>query len=238
MALQLLEGRGRAAGVAGTVAVHMLALGLFLLLPGPRKAANPPAADLVAVHVTPPRPSPPRAPPPPPTSPKAAADRGAPSRGATFAPPPLPPPHPLASPTPVQAALDPGSGTATGSGAAPGAAAGQGGEGTGTGAGAEGAGQGGRIITPPVRVAGAMTSADYRAAHLPRGATATVRVGFRIEIDGTVDGCSVIQPSGFAAVDEATCRLIEERFRFRPALDSSARPIAWTIRTDYTWAPR
>jgi protein TonB len=53
-----------------------------------------------------------------------------------------------------------------------------------------------------------------------------------------VDQCRVIGSSGFAVIDEATCRLIEQRFRFRPALDASGKPIAWTVRTDYTWAPR
>jgi hypothetical protein len=32
--------------------------------------------------------------------------------------------------------------------------------------------------------------------------------------------------------------LIEQRVRFRPATDGSGAPIDWSIRTDYTWAPR
>ena len=48
----------------------------------------------------------------------------------------------------------------------------------------------------------------------------------------------MIGSSGYAAFDEATCRLIEQRFRFRPARDESGRAVEWTIRTDYTWTPR
>jgi len=234
MALRLPNDRNRWAGIAGTVLVHVVVIGVLVLFApdyGPVPKAPRPA--LVAVDLKPP---PPPAPPPPDD-----VDEGAsapPSRGATAAPSPPPPPRPLASPTPAQVAVDPGAGQAAGLGNAPGSGAGQGGEGNGSGTGGSGSGRGSGRITPPVRIAGGFTPRDYRDAGLPRGTFATVEVSFRVRSDGEADQCRIVASSGIAAVDNATCRAIEQRFLYRPALDGAGRPIDWTVRTDYTWAPR
>ncbi|MBV8778801.1 MAG: TonB family protein, partial [Alphaproteobacteria bacterium] len=197
---------------------------------------HPPAmreasATLVSVAFMEPRP-----PPPPDDKPKGAS--GPRSRGITKAPSPTPPPLPLATPTAAQVAIDPGAQQAGGLGAAPGSGVGQGGSGEGNGAGGPGSGRGAGIVTPPVHIGGGFTGSDYRAARLPRGTLATVRVSFRVRSDGAADQCRVTQSSGFASVDDATCRAIEERFRFRPALDAGGHAFDWTIGTEYTWAPR
>jgi protein TonB len=93
-------------------------------------------------------------------------------------------------------------------------------------------------VTPPVRLSGALTNADYRAAGAPRGAAGTVRINFRVRRDGGVDRCTVTGSSGYGMFDEATCRLIQQRFRFRPATGVDGQPIDWGIRTEYTWSPR
>src|SRR5690606_23240948 len=131
----------------------------------------------------------------------------------------------------------PGSRSASGAGSAPGSGAGQGGEGSGRGAGAGGAGTGSGRITPPVRIAGELTNADYRRANPPRGAAGTVFVSYTVASDGTVRACSVLRSSGYEVFDRATCRLIRERYRFRPARDASGQAIEWQIRDDYTWTP-
>ena len=232
MAAELLHNRNRALGLIGAIALHALAIALLVLL-APRYAAAPKAAPgLVAVPL--------RAPPPPAPPPPDQRERGAaapPSRGASEAPSPPEPPRPLASPSPAEPALDAGSAQASGAGAAAGAGAGQGGEGVGRGAGAGGAGTGSGRIVPPVRTAGELTNEDYRRARPPEGAAGTVAVSFIVRRDGGVDRCTVVRSSGFAAFDETTCRLIERRFRFRPARDAVGRPIDWEIRTEYTWAP-
>ena len=232
MTAQPLHDRNRALGIAGTIAVHLLAVAVVVLF-SPRFTPSPAesGSGLVAVEL--------REPPPPP--PPDDIDEGAaapPSRGVTEAPSPPPPPAPLASPTPAEVALDPGSGQASGLGAAPGAGAGQGGEGTGSGAGGAGSGRGAGTVTPPQRIEGALTHADYRRARAPEGAAGTALVSFRVRTDGRADLCRVLRSSGFAQFDGETCRLIERRFRFRPARDAAGRPIEWEIRTDYTWTPR
>ena len=50
--------------------------------------------------------------------------------------------------------------------------------------------------------------------------------------------CTVLRTSGYEVFDNATCRLIEQRFRYTPARDASGRAVDWEVRTDYTWRPR
>jgi len=233
MAAEFLDRRSRMLGVAGTVAMHVLAIAALVLF-SPRFSSSPatPGPGLVAIELS----EPPPAPPPPDEAIAGAASP--PSRGRTEAPSPPPPAAPLATPKPAELAVDAGPALGAGAGAAAGSGAGQAGFGSGSGAGGEGSGSGAGLPTPPVRLDGALTNADYRRERPPEGAAGTVRVSFRVRIDGRVDRCNVVRSSGFAVFDQATCRLIEQRFRFRPASDANGRPIDWTVRTDYTWAPR
>lgn len=223
MAAELLHDRNRAFGMAGAIGVHALAIALLWLVRSP--AGLPPAIEpsLVAVPL--------REPPvPPPEVADEPDEPAAPpaSRGSDEAPSPPEPPIPLARPTPAEPSIDPGSGSGSGSGASVGPGSGQGGTGSG----------GGGAVTPPVRIAGELTDADYRRTRPPEGAAGTVVVSYRIRADGTVDRCTVLRSSNYAVLDEATCRLIERRFRFDPARNATGRAIDWEVRTDYTWRPR
>jgi protein TonB len=224
MAEKLLDPGQRTVGVAGALALHGLAVALLILLPPSLPSPAAPEARLVAVRLTEPPPPPP--PPPPAQAPQAPAP---PSRGAD-APPSVPlQPRPLQSPSPAEPSVDAGPGLASGAGT---------GAGSGAGLGGDGSGSGGGAATPPQRIAGELTNADYSRARPPSGAAGTVLVEFRVRTDGRADSCRVMRSSGFAVFDQATCRLIEQRFRFRPARDAAGRAIDWQIRTDYTWAPR
>ena len=232
MAAPLHHDRHRTFGIAGTIAVHAFIIAVLVLF-APSYTPLPAVLEpgLVAMELSEPPPSPP----------PDYVERGAaapPSRGADEVPSPPPPPAPLASPIPAEVARDPGPAQASGLGVAPGFGAGQGGEGSGSGAGSGGSGRGAGAMTPPVRIEGALTNADYRWARALDGAAGTVAVSFQVRTDGRADRCAAIRSSGFGAFDEATCRLIEQRFLFRPARDESGRPVEWTIRTEYTWTPR
>ncbi len=226
MATELLHDRNRAFGLAGAIGVHVLAIAGLLLVRNPGAPPEAPAPALVAVSLREPPPPPP--PPPPEKVAKPAAPAPA-SRGKRQAPSPPEPPIVLASPTPAAPSVDPGSGSGSGSGTGAGSGTGQGGSGTGDGGGA---------ATMPVRLAGALTNDDYRRTRPPPGAAGTVVVSYRIRTDGRVDRCTVLRSSSYAALDEATCRLIEQRFRYSPARDAAGRAIDWEVRTDYTWRPR
>jgi len=231
MALELLDNRNRAIGLVATLAINAA---LFVLLLSLSRDVAPPllgGPGLATFDIA----QPPPAPPPPEAKPAGAS--APPSRGATKAPSPPKPPRPLPKPTPAQPAVDVGSQSASGAGSAPGSGAGQGGQGNGTGAGGAGSGNGGGA-TPPVHIAGALTDSDYARSGLPRGAWGTVLISFRVRSDGSVDSCKTVRTSGYALIDSETCRLVEQRFRFRPARDSGGHPIDYALRTDFTWRPR
>lgn len=234
MALELPDNRDRAIGIVATLAFNGLLLALLLTLshgltPGVLRGPGLSTFDLS------PPPPPSKVPPAPDAKPGAAA--APPSRGASKSPSPPNPPRPLPRPSPAVPSFDAGSQSASGAGATAGSGAGQGGQGNGTGSGA-GGGTGAGVATPPVHIAGALSDADYARSGVPRGAGGTVVISFRVRSDGGVDRCSVVRSSGYDVIDVATCRLFEQRFRFRPALDASGRPVDYTLRTDFTWRPR
>jgi protein TonB len=231
MAFKQLNRTNRAIGAAGAIAINaLLVLGLLSLSSGIVPLKSVPG--LVAFDVS-------RPPPAPPLRKRKPAGATAPtSRGVTKAPSPPKPPRPLPKATPAQPSVDAGSQSASGTGTAAGSGAGQGGQGTDSGSGAGGSGTGTGVATPPIHIAGALTDADYARTSHPRGAEGTVYIAFRVRADGSVDQCSVTRSSGYPAIDAATCRLVEQRFRFRPARDSSGQTIDYTLNTDFTWRPR
>ncbi|WP_300397640.1 energy transducer TonB [uncultured Sphingobium sp.] len=80
-----------------------------------------------------------------------------------------------------------------------------------------------------------LSDSDYpsRAQREERSGTA----GFKLEIgtDGRVTNCTVTSSTGHADLDEATCRLIPRRARFKPAKDSNGNPVTDTYTGRITW---
>lgn len=145
--------------------------------------------------------------------------------------PKLPPPEP----PPVAAAPKPGSGSEASAGAAPvaGPGSGAGGRGDGLGAGGSGSGSGGG--TRPVWRSGTIEDRDYPREARRARIGGEVEVRFTIEPSGRVTACRVSKSSGDAALDATTCRLIEERFRFRPATNAAGLAIASSYGWRQTW---
>lgn len=152
------------------------------------------------------------------------------------------PPVTFPSPPPVVTAPVAGSGSEATSGAAEaGSGPGAGGEGQGPGgggAGGTGTGSGAGAGRGAQRIGGALRDADYPAAAARVRAAGTVFIRFRVGTDGRVRGCEIARSSGHAVLDERTCRLVEKRFRYRPALDAAGRPIETVETTNFTWGPR
>ena len=76
---------------------------------------------------------------------------------------------------------------------------------------------------------------DYPDAARRREEQGTVRVRFTVGTDGRVSGCSVVASSGSSALDSTTCRILQRRFRYRPARDSSGNPVPETKTQAVTW---
>ena len=136
---------------------------------------------------------------------------------------------------PIAAAPQPGAGDDPSAGATPnpGAGSGAGGRGDGTGAGGLGNGTGGG--TKAAWRSGTIRDRDY-----PRTASAAkvggdVEVRFTIQPSGRVTGCRVTRSSGEAALDATTCRLIEERFGFKPAINAAGQAIASAYGWRQSW---
>ena len=145
---------------------------------------------------------------------------------------------PVASPSPMPRASS--TGTARSSGARDsGEGTGASGSGAGTGSGGAGGGRGGGVATKAVQTAGNITDADVALFPIPPGGRSArygqqVTIRFTIGADGRVSNCRIAQPSNDPVADRLVCRLAQERFRFRPALDADGRPVS----SEYGWRQR
>ncbi len=112
-----------------------------------------------------------------------------------------------------------------------GAGTGAGGSGSGTGSGAGGSGQGGGA-SKPVHIAGRIDKAsDFPIP--PGGREArigkAVILALTISPEGRAIACRIYKSSGLPDTDAVTCRLAQERLRFKPALDASGQPVTGTF---------
>ena len=152
------------------------------------------------------------------------------------APPPVvqlkvpPPVVTVPEPTPLPEGTAPTAGVA----AVQGPGTGTGGEGNGTGAGGWGNGMGGGEV-PARWISGRIMNSDYPRSAVRARASGTVFLRFVVAPSGRVSECDVTRSSGNRALDETTCRLIVQRFRYRPALNSEGRPIPAVIRGEHEW---
>jgi protein TonB len=216
-------------------AVALIQLGLGLaLLSGFRVELSRPA-DVVQrlVEIALPRPPPP-VPPPPLTRKQRVAHRAASAprsepkpRGGTpgprpaHAPPSVTPVVPL-RPSAAPSGGGPGTGPALGSGA---------GGGTG-GAGFGDSDEGGTDLE---QIAGAILPSDYPRDLREAGIGGRVGILFTVGPSGRVTRCTVTRSSGVPELDALTCRLIEQRFVYRPSTDSRGRPIADEVEGEHDW---
>ena len=112
------------------------------------------------------------------------------------------------------------------------------GAGAGGGSGGQGFGEGGGGSDLEL-IAGEIRPSDYPRHLGNAGVGGRVGVTFTVEPNGRVTNCRVTHSSGVAELDALTCRLMEQRFRFRPSTDRYGRPIADEVDWDQDWiAPR
>ena len=221
-------------GIQGLVAA-VLIYGLV----GPGAAARGPTTLVSVTLDRPPEPQPDAQP----ERPKAAMtpDSGAaaPAGRKAQASPIIAAPQLIPIPDAPPAPLTPGIAAGPSAGAAPvglGSGAGGQGAGNGSGSGGEGTGNGdGAGGTEPEWTGGKIRDADYPKAlreNFVSGITGTlVSVG----TNGRPIGCRVIKRSGSAELDATTCRLVMERFKFRPARNAAGQLISSDIEYEQEW---
>jgi protein TonB len=186
-------------------------------------------------------------PPPPPPKALASPSRETVSRPQGTASPPnlratatpivVPPPVVLIPvPPQVIVAEEANAGGAPISGAStvigPGTGSGGAGDGSGSGGAGNGDGSGG---APLRKIGGRITGNDYPRGPFEAGIGGTLFVRYIVGIRGRVTACSITRSSGNAELDQATCRLITERFRFKPRRNAAGTPVAAVITEDHTW---
>ncbi len=89
---------------------------------------------------------------------------------------------------------------------------------------------------PPELVAGRITDADYPRDARANRAEGEVAVVLLVRPDGRVGDCRVDRSSGDPSLDAATCRLIQSRFRYRPAEDATGEPVEAETGWVQVWA--
>jgi protein TonB len=227
----------RQRGIAAAATLLAAALILYGLVAGLRLEIPVFVRETIsAISLPAPNPPEPASVPADAPSEKAAGAASEANRRAKAAPvvapePRLPPPVP----PPVAAAPKPASGSEASAGAAPvtGPGSGAGGRGDGLGAGGSGNGSGGG--TRPVWRSGTIEDRDYPHEARRAKVGGEVEVRFTIEATGRVTGCRVSKSSGDAALDATTCRLIEARFRFKPATNAAGLAVASSYGWRQTW---
>jgi TonB family protein len=77
---------------------------------------------------------------------------------------------------------------------------------------------------------------DYPQTALNRRAIGQVEARVTVSTDGLPSDCQLVRSSGHPDLDLATCRLILERARFRPALDRTGQPMVSPHYFSITWS--
>lgn len=173
------------------------------------------------------------APPPPPPIVEKPADSAAEGEAAPpnlkADPAPVVAPKPkirIETPPPVVAAPIARTGPDASAGASdlagPGTGAGGIGNGTGSGGSGDGTGAGGGKAQWK---SGRITPRDYPRSASRERVGGSVVARLTVEATGRVSDCAVVQSSGHPDLDATTCRLIEKRFRYRPATNARGEPV-------------
>jgi protein TonB len=219
------------------VALVQLGLGLILLNGLRVEVGSPAEAVQRLIEIALPH-TPPPLPPPVQPKPKAKAQHSSSSApkaepkpiGGTPGPQPshaLPAPRPIVPVRPTAPASGGGSGTGPALGS--GAGGGSGGQGFG---GDDGGG------TDLVQIAGSIGQSDYPRDLRERGIGGRVEFTFTVEPNGRVGRCTVTRSSGVPELDALTCRLVQQRFVYRPSTDRYGRPIEDEVDGVHDWIAR
>ncbi|ABC64843.1 energy transducer TonB [Erythrobacter litoralis] len=80
-----------------------------------------------------------------------------------------------------------------------------------------------------------VTTNDYPSRSIREEQEGVTTVALSVDASGRVTGCRIARSSGHSQLDEATCRNMERRARFRPATDGSGNEVAGTYTQSVRW---
>ena len=232
------EPRARAAIAALTFEAAII-LGIIYGLAGPAVLLPPGSTSLISIALDPP--------PQPEARLKAngSTERGraAPPSLKAEAAPVVVPQQLIVPPRPVAAAIIPAAsvGVKAGASTQPGAGSGAGGLGTGSGSGnggtgtGDGTGDGAGGGSDPDWIGGKIRDKDYPKALREANISGTTVTEVAVDTSGRAAACRVTRTSGSRELDTTTCRLIMERFRFKPARNAAGQAVAAQIEYEQEW---
>ena len=213
-----VDGKTRALALAGVALLHIAVIVALIGAFG-TEAVVQTVKSIAAFNI-------PAPPPPEPTpTPSAAQPQGAAAPPAPKATPkPRPKPRIVVAPKPAPAAASTGTVSKSGASVA-GAGSGGGGQGSGSGNGGSGDGTGGGLVRRAEKISGELKTKDFPRSGAGERDGRFIVVRYVVGTDGRVRNCRVVQTSGSIEADAITCRLIEKRFRYRPARDGAGAPV-------------
>lgn len=226
---KIVRPRERAVALAAVVLVQG-GLGFALLQGFHVDVSKPGEVVQRLIDLTLPKPPPPIQPAPPKSQRKqAAAPKAKPDKLGGTPGPELAHALPTVAPVIVVKPTVAASGGGSGTGAATGSGAGGGTGGTGFGGGDGG--------TDLEQIAGAITPRDYPRSLRDAGIGGRVIFTFTVLPNGRVGRCTVTRSSGVRELDALTCRLVQQRFVYRPSMDRTGRPITDEVDGEHDWIP-
>lgn len=89
--------------------------------------------------------------------------------------------------------------------------------------------------TTDQRLPGLFSADDYPPEALDRNEQGAVTVTVGVNTRGRVSNCRVIKSSASQTLDQATCRIITARARFKPALDARGNPVESEFTQNIVW---
>ena len=95
----------------------------------------------------------------------------------------------------------------------------------------------GRLVASSPELAGPILyrASDYPELGREQRPTGTVAYAVAVDAAGAATGCSIDESSGSPDLDKATCQLVMERAKFRPAKNDEGKAVAGTFRSRMRW---
>jgi protein TonB len=72
---------------------------------------------------------------------------------------------------------------------------------------------------------GWLKQSDYPAESIDAREQGELTASFDVSETGRVENCRIVRSSGYLRLDDATCPIIEERARYRPAADAKGTAV-------------
>ncbi|WOE74963.1 energy transducer TonB [Alterisphingorhabdus coralli] len=98
------------------------------------------------------------------------------------------------------------------------------------------------LSRPPLPVDGSfdyiIRQSDYPLSSWVADEEGQVRYELAIDADGNITGCTIIESSGFPALDNKSCEIVTERAKFTAASDEDGKPISDVYAGRLYWRKR